>query len=129
MCGRFYLFFDDDGKQTRLYHKVSELSVAYAQKEIYPSQHALVLIEGNYEYNVSVMKWGISSYKGSLLINARSEGIHEKKTFIPMLSKRCLIQIGRAFEKQIYIQYVVQSYQRQCSSDTLSVARTTCGNL
>ena len=107
MCGRFYLFFDDDGKQTRLYHKVSELSVAYAQKEIYPSQHALVLIEGNYEYNVSVMKWGISSYKGSLLINARSEGIHEKKTFIPMLSKRCLIPCNGFYEwkqnKKIYI--------------------------
>lgn len=107
MCGRYYFSIEEALDQITLKKKIAQMTIDFAKKEIFPSQQAIVLVEGPQDYETAVMKWGIKSYKGSLLINARSETIHEKKTFQPMLSQRCLIPCNGFFEwknkKKIFI--------------------------
>ena len=107
MCGRYFFDLNQSIFTTNIKQKIAQLSIAFAQNEIYPSQHVLVLVEQDREITVDVMKWGLTSYKGSLLINARSVGIEEKKTFRPMLEHRCLIPCNGFYEwknkKKIYI--------------------------
>ena len=64
---------------------------------MFPSNSALVLVDGQEDYELDVMKWGIEGPYGRL-INARSEGIEKKKTFRPMLSKKCMIPCNGFYE-------------------------------
>lgn len=108
MCGRYYFSLEDIADSALLKKKISQMSISnFAQREIFPSQQALVLIEGEDVFQVKVMKWGIKNYQGSLLINARNEGIDQKRTFSPMLSHRCLIPCNGFYEwknkKKVFI--------------------------
>lgn len=109
MCGRYYFSLDDLAKDHFLRQKITQMSIFdFAQKEIFPSQNAIVLVAGKEEPEIEVMKWGIKGYQGkSLLINAREEGIAEKKTFRPMLKHRCLIPCNGFYEwknkKKVFI--------------------------
>lgn len=109
MCGRYYFSLEDIAESALLKKKISQMSISnFAQREVFPSQQALVLVEGKEDvFQVKVMKWGIKSYQGSLLINARNEGIDQKRTFSPMLSHRCLIPCNGFYEwknkKKVFI--------------------------
>lgn len=99
MCGRYFFQLKDHKAFQKLRKKLEQMALfEYAKEEVFPSQQALVLVAGGQDYQLNVMKWGIQGFKSNLLINARSEGIHEKKTFRPMLSKRCLIPCNGFFE-------------------------------
>lgn len=108
MCGRYYFSIEEAPAFAKLKQKITQMSIShFAQHEIFPSQNALVLVEGQADYSLDVMKWGIKGFQNKLLINARNEGIETKKTFSPMLKHRCLIPCNGFYEwknkKKVFI--------------------------
>lgn len=100
MCGRYFFELAEGMAFYKLKKKIDQLALfEYAREEVFPSNQALVLVSDEHDdYTLDVMKWGITGYKGNLLINARSEGIEDKRTFQPMLDKRCLIPCNGFYE-------------------------------
>lgn len=112
MCGRYFIKLDDSIEFVALKKKIAEKQLNnYQENEVFPSQLALVLINGKGEYDVDVKRWGIDMNKG-MLINARSESITEKWTFKKILKNRCVIVANGFYEwvkngnkkEKIYIQ-------------------------
>lgn len=67
----------------RLKHKIEQQALfEFAREEVFPGNQALVLVNGQDEFSLDVMKWGIEGPYGKL-INARSEGIEKKRPFAP----------------------------------------------
>ncbi|MBS6183001.1 SOS response-associated peptidase [[Clostridium] innocuum] len=98
MCGRYFFELRELPAFARLKQKIEQQTLfEYAREEVFPSNSALVLVDGQEDYELDVMKWGIEGPYGRL-INARSEGIEKKKTFRPMLSKKCLIPCNGFYE-------------------------------
>lgn len=100
MCGRYFLKLDPSLLEgQRILEKVKQYNIYdFQEGEVFPSQKALVLLPHENTYIPSVQKWGMPGYKGNLLINARSEGIHEKYTFRPLLQNRCVIVANGFYE-------------------------------
>lgn len=97
MCGRY--FFQLQNQQLPLISNFEQLALFdFHQGEIFPTQQTLVITFNGCDVVGQVMKWGIKSCHGNILINARSEGIHERKTFRPLLTKRCLIIANGFYE-------------------------------
>ena len=110
MCGRYYFSLEDTAAFAKLKRKITQMSIfSYAHQEVFPSQKSLVLVKDtrDEDYTLKTMKWGIKGYQGSLLINARNEGIETKKTFSPLLDHRCLIPCNGFYEwknkKKVFI--------------------------
>lgn len=117
MCGRY--FFQIQNQPLPLISNHEQLDLFdFHQGEIFPTQQTLVITANGCDIIGRIMKWGIKSYHGNVLINARSEGIHERKTFRPLLNKRCLIIANGFYEWQkhsshkdkIYIKKMNQPY-------------------
>jgi len=99
MCGRYFLQLNDQETYFFQEQRMQQEMLQFQQGEVFPSQDALVLCRmGQKDIVPDVMKWGIHGYRGNLLINARMEGIHEKYTFRPLLSKRCAIVANGFYE-------------------------------
>ena len=101
MCGRF--IFDGDiqdiiDKYEIMDNKLNEYSLG----EIFPSNNYPIVIDRG-ERELTSMSWGFSaSYLKSLVINARSETLHEKKMFKGLLvEKRCIIPATGFFEWKV----------------------------
>lgn len=98
MCGRYFFELKELPAFARLKQKIEQQALfEYAREEVFPGNQALVLVNGQKDYALDVMKWGIEGPYGKL-INARSEGIEKKKTFRPMLSQKCLIPCNGFYE-------------------------------
>lgn len=101
MCGRFYV---DDEMAIEVEKLVRNIDRDINRKseslDIYPSNEALILSGASKEKVVSRMKWGFPSFKGNnLIINARSEGVLEKRMFSKsVLERRCLIPARGFYE-------------------------------
>lgn len=64
--------------------------------EVRPTDRALVIAGGRQPL---VLGWGLpASWDGKPLINARAETLEERKTFRPLLAKRCLVPASAYFE-------------------------------
>lgn len=64
--------------------------------ELRPTNRALVIADGR---QPQVLGWGLpASWDGKPLINARAETLEERKTFRPLLAKRCLVPASAYFE-------------------------------
>ena len=107
MCGRFVI--DDSGEVTEMRRIFEEIKKHYddtvefqnvRRGEIYPSDTVPIIIpEKEMKIDAVPMQWGIKSYNGTLLINARSEGVYEKKMFRDsIINKRCIIPANGFFE-------------------------------
>lgn len=99
MCGRYTLFTEEDNQQIKqiLEHlKEHPLRPKMKTGEIFPTNLAPIITNiKNQEYEI--FKWGFE-FK-SLIINARSETIFEKKSFIePIRNGRCLIPATGFYE-------------------------------
>lgn len=112
MCGRYYVKIDDSIEFVALKQKIEARHLTgYQENEVFPSQMALVLVDGKDDYEVDVKRWGIDINKG-MLINARSESVSEKWTFKKILKNRCVIVANGFYEwvkngnkkEKIYIQ-------------------------
>ena len=87
MCGRYFFELRELPAFARLKHKIEQQALSeFAREEVFPGNQALVLVNGQDEFSLDVMKWGIEGPYGKL-INARSEGI-EKKDLRPMLGNK-----------------------------------------
>lgn len=99
MCGRFILYTSEEQREIRrIIDEVNEKHhVRLKQGDIYPSQIAPVYKN---EMELDVMVWGYKThYSKSLLINARSETVMEKKTFRgDFMERRCLIPAAGFYE-------------------------------
>ena len=106
MCGRFMV--DDSGDIAEMRRIFEQLKKHYddtvefynvKRGEIFPTDTVPVLIpEKNMKIDAIPMQWGIK-YNGTLLINARSEGVYEKRMFKDsILNKRCVIPANGFFE-------------------------------
>ncbi len=95
MCSRYEL------NTTSLEHvslrfRVNTPSGVAALPEIRPTNRAPVIKPGG---QVEMLHWGLkTSWNGKPLINARSETLAQKKTFIPLLENRCLVPASAYFE-------------------------------
>lgn len=101
MCGRFYVDDEMAEEVERLVRNIDKDINGKAEKlDIYPSNEALIILGAAKEKVVSRMKWGFPSFKGNnLIINARSEGVLEKRMFSQsIIERRCLIPARGFYE-------------------------------
>ena len=108
MCGRFVI--DDGGDIAEIRRIYEELRKHYddtvefqkvKRGEIFPSDTVPVIIpEKDFKIDAVPMRWGITNdYNGRLVINARSEGVYQKKMFRDsIMNKRCIIPSNGFFE-------------------------------
>ena len=107
MCGRFVI--DDSGDVLEMRRIFEELKKHYddtvefrnvKRGEIFPSDTVPVIIpEKDLRIDAIPMQWGIKTYNGNLLINARSEGVYDKKMFKDsIVNKRCIVPANGFFE-------------------------------
>ena len=108
MCGRFVI--DDSGDIAEMRKIFEELRKHYndtvefqnvKRGEIYPSDTVPVIIPEK-ETNIDAvpMQWGFKNKNNNgLIINARSEGVHQKYMFRDaILNKRCVIPTNGFYE-------------------------------
>ncbi len=99
MCGRYTLFTEQDNQQIKqiLEHlKEHPLRSQMKTGEIFPTNLAPIITNIK-EKEYEIFKWGFE-FK-SMIINARSESIFEKKSFMePIRNSRCLIPATGFYE-------------------------------
>ena len=100
MCGRYYVDDDTAKEIERLVREVDSKTADSDDRDIRPSDHAVLLTGRQPVLSAEVMRWGFPQYqKKRLLINARSETVLEKRTFRDsVLHRRCIIPAGRFYE-------------------------------
>ena len=104
MCGR-YAFSDIDEiyEARKILEEVArrlgdEEAAAVKTGEVFPTEHAAVVVQGPGGTQTGVMQWGYP-LQGKLLINARSETIAEKPLFRKSLAGgRCLVPCTGFYE-------------------------------
>ena len=98
MCGRFSL----SSNLNELKNEFSDdLSGNFpARYNIAPGQDTVVVSLYDKKFNLQILNWGFNSLNTSkLLINARSETVHQKVIFSQLLRfQRCLIPANSWFE-------------------------------
>ena len=99
MCCRYYY----DEKMAREIEKICkniDRKLRMAAREVCPSEKAPIIIGRKGKLLLEEMQWGFPQQdKKGLLINARSEGIGEKKTFSESVRRRrCVIPASGYFE-------------------------------
>lgn len=105
MCGKYILSVGNDREITNNTMKVCENGrdesdgiSAYKEGIINPGDDATVLIVANWRVCARTMKWGFTK-EGGLLINARSEDVHDRVTFMALVdSQRCAMPATGYFE-------------------------------
>lgn len=98
MCGRYSLDKEMDDIIIR-YKAVNKTGEYSPREEVFPTDHALAVIELN-EREIRSLKWGFpTSFSKRPLINARSETIDKKDTFKDaFLNRRCIIPVDSYYE-------------------------------
>ncbi len=106
MCGRFTKKSSKEDLRKRFgFNDTSEDTLFEPRYNIAPSQEQPVLIVSQDKRIVTMMKWGLVPHWskdpkiGFKMINARSEGIHEKPSFkTPLRERRCLVLADGFYE-------------------------------
>ena len=100
MCGRYVLATDPEGLQARFGLRILT-DQPYPRYNIAPgSQIAVIQADAQGNRQLAKMTWGIPpSYGSTLLINARSETVHQKPTFAGSFrNRRCLVPADGFYE-------------------------------
>ncbi|WP_051237764.1 SOS response-associated peptidase [Lacticigenium naphthae] len=99
MCGRYSLEASPEELEKR-YNTQWDVDSFEKQKEIFPTHSPIVLLPNHKFYPV---KWGFTpGFTKKPLINARIEGILDKKTFkVPFEKQRCIIPATSFFEWKV----------------------------
>ena len=98
MCGRYYIDPDTEQEIWKIVRNIDRRHHLIRTGDVFPSQDATVITGGQRFPEVVQMKWGFPRYdQKGLLINARAEGITEKKTFRECVSQRRCIIPARGF--------------------------------
>lgn len=96
MCGHYYVDLDESQLTQEMKEKLKKSFLDLTSCEVFPSQEAVVLVLNGNDYEAKTMRWGFEGK--SLVINARSESLHERKMFQPCLNKRCLVVASGFYE-------------------------------
>ncbi|MCX7921546.1 MAG: SOS response-associated peptidase [Clostridia bacterium] len=104
MCGRFIIF--SEAEEIEIKSIVEEINRKYTggaavkTGEIFPTDTVPVITAEKGVRTLSLHKWGFPGFKNSgVIINARSETLHEKPMFRNALfARRCLIPANGFFE-------------------------------
>lgn len=101
MCGRYHL--EDELMEyfrQRADRFEEEVKNESYDRDIYPSNDAPILYKEDKEIVLGLKSWGYPGFKGKgLLINARSETVTKKKTFINgIFNKRIIIPASSYYE-------------------------------
>ena len=119
MCSRYELNI------TSLEHVSSRFSATIssgvtALTEIRPTNRAPVIKPGG---QVEMLHWGLENTRNSnTLINARSETLSRKKTFIPLLENRCLVPASAYFEWRKIAQQKIKTRIAPVDQDLMAFA-------
>ena len=96
MCSRFETTDREDAIERWGINPRSNLLATAKWGTIYPKNDTLLITYGN---EPIIRSWGLTpEWAKRPLINAKSEEAHEKKTFIPLLSSRCVIPAASYYE-------------------------------
>lgn len=97
MCGRYYI---DDDTADEIHRIAKNTGFSVRTGDIRPSETAVVFNQRSGKLVAENMVWGYPGYQGkNLLINARSEGILERRTFQDdILTRRCVIPAKGFYE-------------------------------
>ena len=119
MCSRYEL------NTTSLEHVSSRFNASIpsgiaALPEIRPTNRAPVIKPGG---QVEMLNWGLENpWDSKALINARSETLAQKKTFIPLLENRCLVPASAYFEWRKEDQRKIKTLIAPVDRDLISFA-------
>ncbi|MEQ8154360.1 MAG: SOS response-associated peptidase [Clostridiaceae bacterium] len=96
MCGRYTLSLDKEISELKHIFEQVKYDAQYRKMktgEIFPTNVVPVLIPETKEPGAHLFTWGFPSFHGkNVIINARSESVHEKRMFKSSLEKRrCVI--------------------------------------
>jgi putative SOS response-associated peptidase YedK len=95
MCSRFEMDAEPE-EVARRFGLELPLPAQPPGAELRPTDRALVIAAGR---GPLVLGWGLpASWDSKPLINARAETLAERKTFRPLLAKRCLVPASAYFE-------------------------------
>jgi hypothetical protein len=102
MCGRYEIV---DGKRIFVRFKVANTTPEMLSNlDVRPTQQVPVLLT---DHQLTLLRWGLlppwakDESEGSKMINARAEGIAEKRSFKrPLRTQRCLLPASAFFEWQ-----------------------------
>ena len=95
MCSRYNLSADPRRLAERF--RLSAPPPDLSRPEIRPTDRALVVTPDGGRQG-RALGWGLTSWDGKPLINARAETLTERKTFRPLLERRCLVPATAYFE-------------------------------
>ncbi len=101
MCGRFQFSQQlDDPAMRRLLSLAEQQQLTLPEGDVAPGCAAGVLIPGGDRARLALMQWGFPlADAGRLIINARSESAHEKRSFARCLRRsRCAIPTTGFYE-------------------------------
>lgn len=100
MCGRYTVFDDADIPELQiLLRHARETGIPFATGEVFPSQHAMVVVQRENAPRVDVMQWGYTGPGSRLLINARAETAASKPTFAAdLIARRCVVPTTGFYE-------------------------------
>ena len=96
MCGRYAILTDDENDEIlKILEQIQkqEYHSSVQSGEIYPTNHAPVLLSRDEKLAPEVQIWGFPNFKNKgVIINARSETVMEKHLFRQsVFTKRCVI--------------------------------------
>lgn len=100
MCGRYYVDDETAREIEKIVRDLDQKIQIERVGDVRPSNQALVLSQKQKHLIPERMNWGFPSFQGKgLLINARAEGVLEKKTFREsVLHRRCVIPARGFYE-------------------------------
>lgn len=109
MCGRFTIAVSLDDLNDYLHetYDIEDISdqITSPRYNVAPGQDIIVVLSDRVKYRVGLIKWGFvppfstDEKVGYMMINAKSETLHEKKAFKPSFeTKRCVIIADGFFE-------------------------------
>lgn len=100
MCGRYYVDDETAREIEKIVRELDKKLQIERAGDIRPSDAALVLSQREHHLTAEQMNWGFPGFQGKgLLINARAEGVLEKKTFREsVLHRRCVIPAKGFYE-------------------------------
>lgn len=107
MCGRYAVFTEEENQEFR--EIIAEINERYKEEaskmktgEVFPTDIVPIITAGNEEKRaVNLFKWGFPNFKqpSAVIINARSETLHEKPTFKKLLhDNRCIVPASGFYE-------------------------------
>lgn len=105
MCGRYLFSTKENREFQRIIQDAQRRSVQHSELnfpmagDIAPTATAPVLIASGNKVVAEFQRWGIPSWRGGLMINARSETVCEKPMFRKsMAAQRCVIPASGYYE-------------------------------